>query len=99
MRTQEGRGGGQTNSEKLQTSFMDVFPIVAATVILIQFCKLFIFSDGKIATIEDHSGWKSKLKLPQKDNRIKTSVSKIMDPLFRTNSFLILVHLFYASRM
>ncbi|KAJ6649803.1 ATP-dependent RNA helicase me31b [Pseudolycoriella hygida] len=30
-------------------------------------------SDGKMATTEDLSGWKSKIKLPPKDNRIKTS--------------------------
>lgn len=29
--------------------------------------------EGKIAATEDSSGWKSKLKVPEKDNRIKTS--------------------------
>lgn len=35
-----------------------------------------IFSDGRIATTEDIAGWKSKLKVPPKDTRIKTSVSQ-----------------------
>lgn len=29
--------------------------------------------EGKLAATEDSSGWKSKLKVPEKDNRIKTS--------------------------
>lgn len=35
-----------------------------------------IYSDGKIiTTTDDVAGWKSMLKVPPKDNRIKTSVS------------------------
>lgn len=32
-------------------------------------------SDNKIISNEDLQGWKAKLKVPPKDNRIKTSVS------------------------
>lgn len=43
---------------------------------ILHFSSFLKTSDGKIiTTMDDLAGWKSKLKVPPKDNRIKTSVN------------------------